>query len=120
MEELYFTVLLSDRSNNFVKKGLIQDVVINNSNKLKNISSIQISKLRKDNNMICEIPYILIYNKKNSQFARKSMHNIEKTMTYIFESEDENEMYNLFIKLSEIIKSGIYEMEFLPNLKVKK
>ena len=34
MEKLYFTVLLRDRSNNFVKKGLIQDVVINNSNKL--------------------------------------------------------------------------------------
>ncbi len=120
MEKLYFTVLLRDRSNNFVKKGLIQDVVINNSNKLKNISSIQISKLSKDNNLICEIPYILIYNKKNNQFVRKSMYNVEKNMIYIFECEDENDMYNLFIKLSEIIKSENYETEFLPNLKVKK
>lgn len=120
MEKLYFTVLLRDISNNFVKKGLIQDVVINNSNKLKNISSIQISKLRKDNNLIYEIPYILIYNKRNSQFVRKSMYNVEKNMIYTFECDDENDMYNLFVKLSEIIKKGNYEAEFSPNLKVKK
>lgn len=124
MEKIYFTVMIEDINGNFIKKGLINDIVIDDINKFKNIGFIEIGKVIEKFDCTIIEPYILICDKKvktinykNRRLFSSYGNKYNNLLPHIFYCNDEESKFKIYNNIRNDIISNNKEQ---VNIKVKK